>query len=619
MPITGIVRPAVFLWNEYQVEVKTQRGIVSRKRRDCMYIQLRKKDEKVLEVARGEILTIILVLVLFQVFVTNCLAASVALQWDAVSDSDLAGYKVYYQANSSTMPFQGSIVDVKNQTSTTIGNLDPNNAYYFAVTAYNTSGVESSYSNVVNIPEMVSPTTSIVTPVSNASVSGTVTINVSAIDNVGVTKVEYYVNGVVQDSATSSPYVFSWNSASLSSGSYTLIAKAYDAAGNVGQSNSVVVKVVTDTTAPSVTLTSPTNGSTLNGITAITASASDNIGVSKVEFYKNDVLISATNVAPYKYNWDTTSVANGTYTLSAKAYDTSGNVGQTLKTTVTVSNVSTVDATAPTVSITSPSAGSKVGGVITINASATDSVGVTKVAFYVDGVLKATDTASPFSYGWDTKTSTNGSHTLMVKAYDAAGNSRASSASVAVFNDTTAPTVSITSPSACSKVGGVITINTSATDSVGVTKVAFYVDGVLKATDTASPFSYGWDTKTSTNGSHTLMVKAYDAAGNSRASSAAITVFNDTTAPVISIVSPSNSAVVTGIVTVNAIASDNVGVTKVLFFVDGVQKTIDIAYPYGYTWDTKSSANGSHILMAKAYDAAGNVRQSSNITVTVRN
>jgi hypothetical protein len=477
------------------------------------------KNGKKHKMARGLMLTTILAIVLFQVCLTNCIGATVALQWDAVTDSDLAGYKVYYQSNSAAIPFQGSTVDVKNQTSTTIGNLDPDKAHYFAVTAYNTSGAESSYSNVVTIPEMVSPLTSIVAPLSNASVSGTVTVNASASDNVGVTKVEYYVNGVVQDSATTFPYVFSWNTTSLSSGNYTLVTRAYDAAGNVGQSSGVVVKVVNDTIAPSVVVTSPVNGSTVNGITTITASASDNIGVSKVEFYKNDVLISATNIVPYKFNWDTASVTNGTYTLSAKAYDSRGNVGQTSKITITVLNVAAVDSTAPTVSITSPSTGSTVGGTVTINAVASDSVGVSKITFYVDGVLKATDTVSPFSCSWNTKTSANGSHTLMARAYDAAGNSRSSSASVTVFNDTTAPTVSITSPTNGAVVSGTVTVNASASDNVGVTKVLFSVDGAQTSIDTASPFSYSWDTKNAASGSHTLMVKAYDATGNVKQSS----------------------------------------------------------------------------------------------------
>jgi len=80
------------------------------------------------------------------------------------------------------------------------------------------------------------------------------------------------------------------------------------------------------------------------------------------------------------------------------------------------------DTILPVTSITSPLAGATVSGTTSVTASASDNVGVTKVEFYLDGVLKSTDTTSPYSWSWDTTTATNGSHTLTTKAYDAALN-----------------------------------------------------------------------------------------------------------------------------------------------------------------------------------------------------
>ena len=76
--------------------------------------------------------------------------------------------------------------------------------------------------------------------------------------------------------------------------------------------------------------------------------------------------------------------------------------------------------------------------------------------------------------------------------------------------DTTAPTVSASE----SGTSGTITFSATATDNVGVTKVEFYVDGVLKGSDTTSPYSMTLDSTTLTNATHTLTAKAYDAAGN---------------------------------------------------------------------------------------------------------
>jgi hypothetical protein len=93
----------------------------------------------------------------------------------------------------------------------------------------------------------------------------------------------------------------------------------------------------------------------------------------------------------------------------------------------------------------------------------------------------------------------------------------------------------------------------------------------------------------------------------------------DTTAPTTSITAPANGATVSGTTTVSASASDNVGVTKVEFYLDGALKSTATTSPYSWSWDTTASANGSHTLVSKAYDAAGNVGTSATITVTVSN
>jgi hypothetical protein len=94
-----------------------------------------------------------------------------------------------------------------------------------------------------------------------------------------------------------------------------------------------------DTTAPVASITSPANGATVNGAVTISAAASDNVAVTKVEFYENGVPIFVSNVAPYNYNWNSALVADGSCTLTVKAYDAADNVGQSSVTTI-VSNLS---------------------------------------------------------------------------------------------------------------------------------------------------------------------------------------------------------------------------------------------------------------------------------------
>ena len=79
-------------------------------------------------------------------------------------------------------------------------------------------------------------------PIASASVtgtSGTITLNASASDNVGVTSVEFLIDSVSRGSDTTSPYSLAFNSATLSNGTHSLVVKASDAAGNIGTSTAV--------------------------------------------------------------------------------------------------------------------------------------------------------------------------------------------------------------------------------------------------------------------------------------------------------------------------------------------------------------------------------------------
>jgi PKD repeat protein len=89
--------------------------------------------------------------------------------------------------------------------------------------------------------------------------------------------------------------------------------------------------------------------------------------------------------------------------------------------------------------------------------------------------------------------------------------------------DTTAPTISIKSPTAGATVSGTVSVLVSASDNVGVKKVELYVDGRLTATSTASPFTTKWNASKASKGSHAIQTKAYDAAGNN-STSASVTI-----------------------------------------------------------------------------------------------
>src|SRR5438876_8593403 len=134
------------------------------------------------------------------------------------------------------------------------------------------------------------------------------------------------------------------------------------------------------------------------------------------------------------------------------------------------------------VTVTSPASGSTVSGTVPVSASVSivGSLTVAGVQFKLDGAnLGGEDTSSPYSVSWNTTGSSNASHTLTAVARDQLGVLWTSNpVTVTVFNDTTAPTVSITSPASGVTVSGTITVTASASDNVGVAGVQFQLDGL---------------------------------------------------------------------------------------------------------------------------------------------
>ena len=372
-----------------------------------------------------------------------------------------------------------------------------------------------------------------------------------------------------------------------------------------------------DLAAPGCVYTTLRGGGYANGC-GTSFSAPIVAGVAALAMSANPALTPSQIIAILKQSADD---------LGATGWDSTYGWGRVnASSAVTLAVATTSGSTAPKVSITSPGSGSTVSGSVSIQGSATDSVTVASVTFYVDGLLSCTATLAPYSCPWNTSTANNGAHNLTATARDAAGNSASASITVTVSNvtlDTTPPTISITSPGSGATVSGTISIQASASDNVGVASVSFYVDGALTCTASGSPYSCSWGTTSAANGGHTLMATARDAAGNSSSASVTVTVSNsitpsgDTTPPAISITSPASGTTVSGTVSVSVKASDNVGVAKVELYVDGSLTATSTTAPFTTKWNTnpKGVAKGAHTLQTKAYDAAGNVGISAIVTV----
>ena len=682
----------------------------------------------------------------------------VDLSWGAATDdTGIQRYNVYRSTTAGFTPSPANRIG--QPTGLTYADTGLTAAtYYYVVKAEDPAGNLGPPSNEVQVAvagDTTAPTVAITAPANGAALSATVAVTADASDNVGVVGVQFKLDGAnLGTEDTTAPYSVTFDTRTVSNGSHTLAAVARDLGGNGATSAGVGVAVSNtapaspglvaaygfDETSGSIVGDSSgnSNSGSITGAARIVAgkyggalsfngssnlvsvpdsnsldltsgmtleawvkpttlgafktvvlkeapgdlsygmyasSAYGGSGVSRPSAWIAGTDVGATTALPtgawshlaatydrtsFKLYINGTQVASkaftGAITPSTGALKIGGNSiwgeyfnGQideirVYNRALSPSEIAAdrdapisggsppppSDTTAPTVSLTSPGAGTTVSGSVTVAANAADNVGVVGVQFKLDGAnLGTEDTASPYSTTWNTATSANGSHTLTAVARDAAGNTTTStSVTVTVSNSTpdlTPPTVSVTAPTSGSTISGSQALTATAADNVGVVGVQFKLDGAnLGTEDTASPYSITWNTATSANGSHTLTAVARDAAANSATSaSVTVTVNNplpDTTQPDVNLTAPSEGATVNDTATVSATASDNVGVVGVQFKLDGANLGAeDTTSPYSVSWNTKAASNGGHTLTSVARDAAGNMKTSVAVNITVDN
>ena len=221
----------------------------------------------------------------------------------------------------------------------------------------------------------------------------------------------------------------------------SILASTSDDLGNVGRDDyfghgrinagravaAAKAATTSDSTAPVVSVSVPST--IVKGITTVSATATDNVGVVRVELYAGTTLVASDTAAPYSFSWDSSARADGPVALQVKAYDAAGNVGSK-SVSVTVANNSTADTVAPVVSVGNPKNGTTVSGTVAVTVSASDNVAVTSTSLYIDGALKASGNGA-LSYSWNTRKE-RGARTVSATARDAAGNSKTVSVQVTV-------------------------------------------------------------------------------------------------------------------------------------------------------------------------------------------
>lgn len=239
-------------------------------------------------------------------------AVSATVNWNANTESDLAGYRVYYGAAPGTY---SQTVDVGLTTSHSITGLVDGSTYYISVTAYDTSGNEStpsieavfSIASVDTTPPQLTPPANVVTEATGA-LTDVALGNAIAIDPED--------GQVLAIASTTGPFA---------PGLHVITWSATDSAGNTSTATQTVT--ITDTIGPTVIPPADVTIEAVDLLTDVplgTASASDLVDGA--------VTATADNPGPF---------ARGTHTVTWSATDSEGN------TATAVQTVTVTDTTAP--------------------------------------------------------------------------------------------------------------------------------------------------------------------------------------------------------------------------------------------------------------------------------
>ncbi len=136
---------------------------------------------------------------------------------------------------------------------------------------------------------------------------------------------------------------FTLDTRQLANGPHSLQIRVTDSSNNVGNSSSVSFSVNNDIVAPTINVTSPSGGQTVSGPSVpVTATFNDNVAVTRIELLVNGQIRSTSTTisgSQQSFTFDSTTLANGSHTIQARAYDAAGNLGNSPAVSVNVSNV----------------------------------------------------------------------------------------------------------------------------------------------------------------------------------------------------------------------------------------------------------------------------------------
>jgi hypothetical protein len=527
-----------------------------------------------------------------QIFSTG---ATISWTTDQPSDSQVDyGTSANYSTSSA---LNSSMVSAH---SVSITSLSPATLYHFRVKSKNAAGLlatsgDFTFTTATGTP----PTVSITSPASGATVSGTITASATASDNVGVTSVQFQVDGANTGAQlTAAPYALSLDTTKLSNASHVLTAVASDAAGNHTTSSPVTI-IVSNATAPTIT-TQPANQTVTAGQTATFSVAATGTAPLTYQWSKNGAIITGATASSYTTPATTTTNNGSTFQVVV-----SNSAGSTPSVTVTL----TVNAApvAPTIT-TQPTNQTVVAGqTATFSVAATGTAPLT-YQWSKNGAIIAGATTS--SYTTPATTTANSGSTFQVVVSNAVGSTPSVTVTLTVNVAAVAPTITTQPANQTVTAGQTATFSVAATGTAPLT-YQWFKNGAIITGATAS--TYTTPATTTANSGSTFQVVVSNTAGSTPSVTVTLTVNAAAVAPTIT-TQPTNQTVTAGQTATFSVAATGTAPLTYQWSKNGV--IITGATASSYTTPATTTANNGSTFQVVVSNAAGST-PSSTVTLTV--
>ncbi len=448
---------------------------------------------------------------------------------------------------------------------------------------------------VDNVP----PTLALVSPSDQALVEGTVSLSVTSHDAPTAPLVEYSIDGLSWASMASGPgssWTASWDTTKVADGTHRVMFRAR---GQLDHIATLAISVVVDNNDPVCAINDPMENQWIEGVYTFRASAWDAVGVAALVLSVSNATTGfMLDLTPgfnpltgyYEAALDTSTLWDGVFRVNATALDGHGH-----KMTSPAVEFS-VDNGAPWLTVVEPSQDQYVSGEVSLRVRVEDAFPAL-TAYSVDGGPPALLEGD--SGAWDSRSVSDGRHTITFYATDGIGH--VSPASVSVVVDNHEPRLYWAAPDELAFISGTFTVKVKVVDEVGIESVVLSLGGRdHPMTFNAGTGYYEYPLETAgLDGAWDITVTAKELSGQNRDNVSVRRVRIDNNAPLLKLHQPLQGAVLSGEVSLNCTAED-VHLLRVDYRVDSLG-WFDASEP----WNTSLHPDGPHTLTLRALDMVG--------------